>query len=224
MNFCRTILLTISLLIFYAGLGGALLRADEIGSWNKYQVEKRLNERWKVYTGEEVRFRERTGFYYEETSVGLNYQALKHLAVGAVYLQTHSGTTKNGRTSWQWISKPKVYVTPQVYFKGFSLEDRNSLEYHFIHDQRDILLYRNMVSLTAPWKWTRLEFRPYTANEIFKETDRGGISEDRLYGGFKMHWWGPIYGRIFYLRDATNNSSGQWNILNVIGSDLDFIF
>ena len=104
------------------------------------------------------------------------------------------------------------------------LEDRNMLELHFKQQAEDTLRYRNMVTLTAPWKWTRFQFQPYTANEVFIETHKKGMSEDRFFSGFKVHWWGPVYGSIFYLRQSTKSSIGKWTSLNILGTSLKLSF
>ena len=104
------------------------------------------------------------------------------------------------------------------------LEDRNLLEFRFKQNAEDTFRYRNMVTLTAPWKWTQFEFQPYSANEIFIETERNGVVEDRFYAGLKIHWWGPVFGSIFYLRQCTKNSQGKWKELNILGTGLKVIF
>jgi hypothetical protein len=197
---------------------------EDFGSWNIYDVEKKLNAQWRMKVGEELRFREHNGLYYEETHVGADYKPIKYLALGAEYQQICSSRWKNKQNMWYWDSVPRIYATPQYVFKGFSLEDRNMLEFRIKQQAKDTLRYRNMVTLTAPWKWTPLELQPYTANEIFIETTRKGMYEDRFFSGFKMHWWGPIYGSVFYLRQSTRSSIGKWTSLNILGTSLKFSF
>ncbi len=201
----------------------------DFGIWNIYDVEKKLNSQWKMKVGEELRFRDHAGLYYAETHLGVDYKPFKYLAMGAEYQEIRNTRTKTARNKqkqdkWYWDEVPRIYLTPQCSYKGFQLEDRNMLEFRIRQDARFTLRYRNMVTLTAPWKWTPLQFQPYTSNETFFETQRNGLIEDRFFSGFKVHWWGPVYGSIFYLRQSTKNAIAKWTSLNILGTSLKICF
>ena len=197
---------------------------EDFGMWNIYDVEKKINSQWKMKVGEELRFRNHNGLYYAETHVGVDYKPFKYLAMGAEYQEIRASRTIKKQEKWYWEEVPRIYLTPQFSYKGFSLEDRNMLEFRIRQDSRFSLRYRNLVTLTAPWKWTRFEFQPYTANETFWDTQRNGFIEDRLYGGFKVHVWGPVYGSIYYLRHSAKNAIAKWTSLNILGTSLKLSF
>jgi hypothetical protein len=198
---------------------------EDFGIWNIYDVEKKLNAQWKMKLGEELRYRNHAGLYYAETHLGADYKPFKYLAMGAEYQQIRSSrTNKKKDDNWYWDQVPRIYLTPQLPYKGFLLEDRNMLEFRIRQDARFTVRYRNMVTLTAPWKWTPLEFQPYTSNEIFLETQRNGMIEDRFFTGFKVHWWGPVYGSIYYLRQSAKNAIAKWTSLNILGTGLKIVF
>ncbi len=197
---------------------------EDFGIWNIYDVEKKINPQWKIKAGEELRYRNHNGLYYAETHVGVDYKPWKYLAGGAEYQEIRTERNKKKKDNWYWDQVPRVYLTPQLPFKGFLLENRNMLEFRIRQDARFSVRYRNRATLTAPWKWTPLEFQPYTANEIFLETQRNGMIEDRFYSGFKVHWWGPFYGSIYYMRHSTKNAIAKWTSLNILGSDLKIVF
>jgi hypothetical protein len=198
---------------------------EDFGIWNTYDVEKKINGQWKMKVGEELRFREHNGLYYAETHLGVDYKPFKYLASGVEYQQIRSERyNKKKDRNWYWDDVPRFYLTPQLPYKGFLLENRNMLEFRIRQDARFTMRYRNLTTLTAPWKWTPLEIQPYTANEIFLETQRNGMVEDRFYAGFKMHWWGPVYGTIYYLRHSAKNAIAKWTSLNVLGTCLKIVF
>ncbi len=197
---------------------------EDFGIWNSYDLEKKLNAQWKMKAGEELRFRDHNGLYYAETRVGVDYKPWKYLAGGAEYQEIRAERNKKKKENWYWDQVPRIYLTPQLPYKGFLLEDRNMLEFRIRQDARFTVRYRNMVTLTAPWKWTRFQFQPYTSNEIFLETQRNGMIEDRFFLGFKVHWWGPVYGSIYYLRHSTKNSVAKWTPLNILGTSLRICF
>ena len=220
--FVSTLLLTQGVLIPLAAASPA--QGEDFGIWNTYDLEKNLNAQWKMKAGEELRYRNHNGLYYAETHVGANYQPSQYLATGAEYLENRASRTQKKKQVWYWESVPRIYVTPQLPYKGFLLEDRSMLEFRVRQDARFAMRYRNLVSLTAPWKWTRLQFQPYTSNEIFLETGKNGMVEDRFYSGFKVHWGGPVYGLIYYLRQSTKNSVAKWTSLNILGTGLKICF
>ncbi|MEI7751826.1 MAG: DUF2490 domain-containing protein [Candidatus Omnitrophota bacterium] len=197
---------------------------EDFGVWSIYDVEKKINAQWKMKVGEELRFREHNGLHYEETHVAVDYKPIQYLALGAEYQQICTSRWKNKQNMWYWDSVPRIYVTPQYVFKGFSLEDRNMLEFRIKQQAEDSLRYRNLVTLTAPWKWTRFQLQPYTSNEIFIETGKKGMNEDRYFSGVKVHWWGPVYGSIFYLLHSTKSSVGKWTVMNILGTSLKVVF
>ncbi len=197
---------------------------ENFGTWNIYDVEKKLNQQWKMKVGEELRFRDHAGLYYAETHLGVDYKPSKYLAMGAEYQEIRTTRVVQKHDKWFWDQVPRIYLTPQYVYKGFLLEDRNMLEFRIRQDARFSLRYRNLVTLTSPWKWTPLQFQPYTANETFFETQRNGLVEDRYFAGFKVHWWGPISGSIFYLRQSSKNAIAKWTSLNILGTSLKYSF
>ena len=197
---------------------------EDFGIWNNYDVEKKINAHWKMKVGEELRYRNHAGLYYAETHLAADYKPFQYLAMGAEYQEIRTTRVVKKQDKWFWDQVPRIYLTPQLPFKGFLLEDRNMLEFRIRQDARFTLRYRNLVTLTAPWKWTPLQFQPYTANETFFETQRNGFIEDRFFSGFKVHWWGPVYGSIYYLRQSSKNAIAKWTSLNILGTSLKVCF
>jgi hypothetical protein len=48
--------------------------------------------------------------------------------------------------------------------------------------------------------------------------------QDRFSSGFKVHWWGPVYGSIYYMRHSSKNALAKWNSLNILGTALKISF
>jgi mannose-6-phosphate isomerase-like protein (cupin superfamily) len=210
--------------VFVPPASASQAQDEDFGIWNTYDLEKKLNPQWKMKLGEELRFRDHNGLYYAETHLGADYKPFQYLAMGAEYQQIRASRTKNKHEKWYWDDVPRIYLTPQLPFKGFLLEDRNMLEFRIRQDARFTLRYRNLATLTAPWKWTRFQFQPYTSNEVFFVTQGNGLVEDRFFSGFKVHWWGPVYGSIYYLRHSTKNALAKWTSLNILGTSLKICF
>lgn len=193
---------------------------EDFGIWSQNDIEVKLNDRWKMKAGEEIRFREHAGIYYFDTHAGAAYQAGKHLLLGADYMQVRQTRMVGRKDIWYWEERPRIYTTLQAKYEGFALDIRNLLEFRIKQNTEDTLRYRNMVTLTAPWKWTRLEIQPYAANEVFFESNRNGLVEDRAYAGVKYHLWKQLYGSLFYLRQFSKNSIAKWKDINILGIGL----
>lgn len=199
------------------------LEDEDAAFWLRTDAEKKLGEDWKVTLGEELRFREHAGITYADTHLGASWQACQYFLIGGEYLQIRQTRTAKGKDRWFWEARPRFYLTPQIKVKGWKLEDRNMLELRVKEQIRDSLRYRNRVTLTAPWKWTRFEFQPTVFNEVFFESHRNGMTEDRLFTGFKMHLWKPFYGTIGYMRQFSKSASG-WKDSNVTSISLKAVF
>lgn len=200
------------------------VKDEDFGYWNVTDLEHKFNDKWKMKAGEEVRLREHAGINYYDTHAGFAYQTHPLLVLGADYIQARQTRSSGKKDVWYWESRPRIYATFQPKYKGFLFENRNLLEFRFKESIENTTRYRNLSTLTAPWKWTRFEFQPYTSNELFFETNRNGLVEDRYYTGFKLRLTKNITGSIFYLRQFSKNNSASWKDLNVLGNSLKFSF
>ncbi len=190
---------------------------EDMGFWSQNDIEAKIGKTVKIKAGEEIRFREHAGLSYYDTHFGLSWQIVKALSLGADYMQVRQTRVKGKKDVWFWEERPRIYATPQITIKGFKLENRNLLEFRIKEKANDSLRYRNMTTITAPWKWTKLELQPYAANELFFETDRNGLVEDRLYGGMRLHLWRGLGGSVFYLRQFSKNAAAVWKESNILG-------
>lgn len=216
------IALLFSSLFLYAAacLFASPSKDEDFGIWSQNDIEAKLTDHWKVRAGEEVRFREHAGIVYYDTHAGAAFQGWKYLTVGGDYLQVRQTRSLGRKDVWYWESRPRVYLTPKVQMRGFLLENRNLFEFRFKQHTENTMRYRNMTTLTAPWKWTRFEIQPYTAQEVYFETNRNGLAEDRLYGGVRYRLCGNLGGSLFYLRQFSKNSAAKWKEQNILGIGL----
>ncbi len=212
--------LAVMMLVSASGLWATPAEDEDFSYWSQNDIEVKLSSKWKVKAGEELRFREHAGITYYDTHAGTVYQASPYLSLGADYLQVRQTRSRGRKDIWYWEERPRFYVTPRLVFHEFTLEDRNMLEIRFRQGIEDSVRYRNLATLTAPWKWTSREIQPYIADEIFIDSSRNGVTENRLYTGLKFRIWKNVYGSLFYLRQSSKNNSAQWKDLNILGTGL----
>lgn len=192
---------------------------EDFSAWILTDLEHKFNDKWKMKLGKETRFREHAGISYFDTHIGAGYQTHPRLLLGADYIQARQTRTQGKKDLWYWESRPRVYATLQPKIRGFLFENRHMLETRFKQDTEDTLRYRFQTALTAPWKWTPLEIQPYVSNEIFLESNRNGLIQDRLIGGFRYKINQKISASLFYLRQFSKNNSAIWKDLNVLGTN-----
>ena len=196
---------------------------EDFGIWSQNDIETKVSKNIKMKVGEELRFREHAGLSYYDTHAGIFWQTAKYLVLGADYLQARQTRVKGKKDVWYWEERPRIYATPQMEIKGFKFENRNLLEFRIKEEADNTLRYRNMTTMTTPWKLTRFEFQPYATNELFFETDRIGLVEDRIYGGLRLHIWRGLGGSVYYLRQYTKNSAAVWRESNILGLALKVV-
>lgn len=197
---------------------------EDFGYWGVTDLEHKIGSKWKIKAGEEVRFREHAGLKYYETHAGFAFTAHPLLVLGADYLQARETRASGGKDIWYWEECPRIYATFQSKVKGFLFENRNLLEFRFKEGTEHTVRYRNQSTLTAPWKWTRFEIQPYTSNEVFFESNRNGLTEDRYYNGVKTKLTSNITCSIFYLRQFSKNNFASWKDANILGNSLKVSF
>ena len=207
----------ILMLIFASKLGYA---EDTHGIWSQFEVEKKVTPKVSIGAGEELRFKDGMGLFYSETRIGASYKAFSHLKAGLEYLHVE----QKGKTDWTAENRPRIYLTPDYTIKGFLFEDRNSFELRLKEFSENTFRYRNRLTITAPYKWTKFEIQPYTSEELFIESNRNGLEESQLFAGFKYHIFGPLYGSAYYGLQGTKNSKADWQQNQILGSGLKVSF
>lgn len=199
-------------------------RDEDFGAWNLYEAEVKWRDAWKFRLGEETRFREAGGLHYFETRAGAHHQTRPWLALGSEYVQIRSARFSRNKNIWTWESRPRIYATPSYKLKGWLFEDRSMMEFRFKQKAENTMRYRNQFGLTAPWQWTSWKFQPYTTNELFIETNRNGLVEDRWISGFRFQPAKHLKCSIYYLRQSQKNNGGGWKDSNILGTSIRVAF
>jgi len=215
------------LITFFAGILPAVASAPEdedFGVWTSFDLETRVKEDWKLHLGEDVRFRDAGGLFYYETHAGLQHQTLDWLALGGEYVHIRSASFSKGKNHWTWESRPRFYATPIVKWRGWVLEDRNMMEFRFRQNAENTMRYRNRVTVSAPWRWTAWKIQPFAANEIFLETSRNGLIQNRFFSGFRFQPGRHLKCSLYYMRQSQKNNAGHWRDANILGTSAAFIF
>jgi len=214
--------ITLFLFLFLVGTGVSWAADEEFRIWNKYDVDKKINDQWTFSLGEELRFQDNaTQFVRTDTHASIKHKTFSFLTLRGEYKNIRS---KGSDGKWLWEYRPRMDAILKYDLKGFVFTDRNRFEFRIKEDKKNTFRYRNQISLTLPYKWTRFEIQPYIADELFFETSKNGLTQNRFYTGFKMHIFKGLYGTISYLRLSSKNSKAQWTESNVVVTSLKLKF
>lgn len=187
--------------------------------WHTESQEFKVKDSYKIAFNEELRLGDDASeLYYHHYEAGF-FLLKENLELGLGYRQAYEKKGKSFRAE----NQPHLIATFKKELGKFKLEDRNRLEYRNFQDKDAIWRYRNKLTVKFPWKFTRFEFQPYLADEVFIEADSKGFSRNRFYCGFQLIFTKKIKGEIYYLLQ-TSESSGKWINANVLGTKLKLSF
>ncbi len=188
--------------------------------WHTEEQEKTIADNFKITLQEEARLGDNGGnLYYQHYDAGVLYLANKNLDLGLYYRQIIN--KKDGKFRQQ--NYPHINATLKAEFFGFSLQDRNWFGYSFVEKGTDYWRYRNKFTLKFPWEISRFKIRPFLADEIFINMDKGVLDRNRFYAGLGMNFMDNLSGEIYYLLQSSK-SSGKWKDYNVLGTKIKLSF
>ncbi|MDD5108558.1 MAG: DUF2490 domain-containing protein [Candidatus Omnitrophica bacterium] len=189
--------------------------------WNTDVEEMQLKKDLKLVFEQEFRWGENASdFYYQHYDLGLFYNLNKYWSIGGGY--RHVLNKSKGKFLVE--NEPYVAATFTNQFAGFKYDDRSRLEYNHFDYKDDTWRYRNKLTVKAPWKFTKLEFQPFVAEELFILFDDGQrLNESRSTAGLTMSITKNLKGEIYYMF-RTTKSGLKWTDTNVLGTKLKLVF
>ncbi len=189
--------------------------------WNTDVEEMQLKKDLKLAFEQEFRWGDNVKeFYYQHYDIGIFYNLNKYWNAGGGYRHILNKT----RGKFLVENQPYVAVTFSNQFAGFKYDDRSRFEYNHFDYKDDTWKYRNKLTIKAPWKFTKLEFQPFVADEIFILFDDGQrLSENRSTAGLAVSITKNLKGEIYYMF-RTVKTGVKWIDTNVFGTKLKLVF
>ncbi len=188
--------------------------------WNQNGMEWQLKKDWKLTFEEELRFNTHgKGLHYEHTDFGVVYAGLAHwLELGVNY----RGIARRPEDHWKYDNVPYFFVTLKYSAKGAEFSLRNKIEYSDQQHARDFWRDRPIATIKLP-PITRLNVRPYVANEVFLDFSPAKFTENRFYAGLNIPIYKTLSGDIFYVWKCKREEH-HWLDTNVVGTKLKLSF
>ena len=189
--------------------------------WNAESISWKLDKHWQLNLEEEFRFGDDAGdFYYQHSDLGATYTGMCNwLDIGFNYRHIF----EENNDEWKQENRPHLNFALKLISGKLNLNNRGRFEYRNREDADNFWRYRNKFTLKFPCKFTRLEFQPYLADEIFVDFDQQELNRNRLYAGFYMKLLKSLKGEIFYLWQSSKKS-GEWTNYQILGTKLKLVF
>jgi hypothetical protein len=197
----------IALILFTAGRAYGYENGD-FQIWNTDAEEFNIVKDFKLALEEEFRWgADASEFYYQHYDAGLFYASNKYLSFGGGYRQIYEFSKGKFKPEYA------PYVTATLF-----LEFRN-----FDH-KADFWRYRNKATIKMPWKFTKLEIRPYISDEIFIVFGGvpGDLNQNRFSAGLEIKLVKNIKADIYYMLQSSKGSV-TWTNANVLGTKLKLV-
>lgn len=188
--------------------------------WNTDSEELKIGKDAKIVAEEEFRWGgSAKDFYYQHYDLGVFYNLMKYLNVGAGYRHVLS----KSRNKFLVENEPYITATLLWDLFGFKFDDRSRLEYNHFDYKDDTARYRNKITIKAPWKFTKLAIQPYLSDEIFILIDDGQrLSTNRFSAGLGMSITKNLKAEIYYMLQSSKTN--KWTEINVLGTKLKLSF
>lgn len=189
--------------------------------WNTYSIEGKFLDKWKIKLEEEFRYGGNISeLCYQHTDLGISYGPLKWIALGINYRHIFSLLSPG---KWYMEGRPHLSVYFKVKWKIVSLTDMNRYEFRFFQTKDSLIDYRNKLSLTFLLKAGKISLKPYIAEEIFFNFNKGNLSRNRIYAGIKTGLTKILVLDVFYIWQ-TDDKISTWKNTNVLGLKLNLKF
>ncbi|MCX5696335.1 MAG: DUF2490 domain-containing protein [Candidatus Omnitrophica bacterium] len=190
--------------------------------WNTDVEEFKVNKTSKITFEQEFRWGDNASeFYYQHYDVGYAYLLNKYFNFGGGFRYIEQ------KTSGKFKEEDEPYLVAFMFWNpgGFNLSDRFRAEYRHFDYQTDSWRLRNKLDIKLPWKFTRFEFQPMVADEVFFKVNGGDLNENRLFAGFAFNLLKNLKGEICYMLRSTKNSGiCTWSDTNVLNTKLKLSF
>lgn len=201
----------------------SLGHAQPQGDWQLWKVvsmEKKMNDGVGLNLEEETRWSEDMNrFAYESLDIGLLYGACGWLDLGGNFRYV----IDDDDGQWEHEARPHLNAILKYAWRGVKLSNRSRFEYRYLTRTKDTWRYRNLSEVKVPFNWAAFTISPCLREEAFFKFDQDDYNQNRLSGGIQFELSKHIEIELFYLWQSLK-SLGKWKSVNVLNTQINFIF
>jgi hypothetical protein len=190
--------------------------------WQEIVVDYDINQDWKFTVTEELRFGQHNGnpcLY--NTDMGLVYKSLGDWI--DVSLNFKKEYEKDSSGEFLHENRPHLNIMLKGKAFGLDVANRSRLEYRDKENKETVWRLRERFTVKLPYKFTKFNFQPYIADEIFLDLGEDNVNQNRLFAGFSGKLSKDIKISLYYMWKRSDITSG-WQDTNVIGTHIRFLF
>lgn len=137
---------------------------DDWGSSHNLLIKADITDDWFVLSRSNLAFRrDNEQLFLGYTGASLGYQLNDQWSARVGFRQAYFKIAEE----WREEQRPMAEVYYANFYDGFRFTSRSRVEFRYIDWRDDDTRLRQEFTLTAPWKLTPLEMKPYISNEIF---------------------------------------------------------
>ena len=195
---------------------------EDFRYWSKATFLVPIAEQWEFGFEQKAGFDDearRLGHHMQDYGLGYTntegwlklYGALK-----MVHAQTED------RDDWVHETRPHFNIAVLSQFRGVDVINRSRIEYRDIEDEHTVRRFRHKIRIDSPVTFTRLQIKPYVAEEIFYNFNADRFNGNRIQAGFFIPLHEKVRLDLFYFWHIHKEDDHDWSDANVIGTYIRF--
>ena len=154
----------------------------------------------------------------ERIGGGFDIALNKYFTFSPSYLY-RAGQPFRGRKEFE--HRVRFDLSAEKKWSGFSIKDRNRVEYRIRNNRSDSVRYRNKIQLKVPVKQDGKEiFAPFVATEPFYDFQAKSWTRNEFSAGISKKFTSNTSGDFFYL--LQNNRGNSFKYINIFGISMKF--
>lgn len=217
----RQRVLALSVLLFFLSVQAPPAQARKAGMefWHTEVATWKIAKDWRMSVSSEAYFDDDAShYYYQEGDLGFIYSGFAKWFDLSLNYKHVAMESKN---RWAPEERPHFAGIFKFDIGNLSLSDRNRFEYRIREAGTDTWRYRNLLTIKAPWKFTKWQIQPYIADEVLIDEL---VRENRSYAGFGFKLTKEISAAIYYMQRRLRQGGGDWSGANIVGTNLRIDF
>lgn len=194
---------------------------DDWEYWCESRANANLIPKLKLGVEQKFRFRnDMSDYYFEQTNVGIWWEAHKFLELGTFY-----GHTEQQSVSGIWRSEERwtLEATLKAKLGPFVFKDRNRFEERWLEVGGEQQRYRNSFRVEFPRKVHAWTITPFVYDELFYDFVAGEMNRNRLAVGVAATISKNLLVEVYYILQD-DKAGGDWQGRNVLASQIKLTF
>jgi hypothetical protein len=193
------------------------LRSD-VQVWTEVQLAVPLAQKIDLVLMGVTRFgRDVSRPVNERIGGGVSFKLGKYVTLLPFYVHVASQPTRNNHSTEERINLESTVRFPAG---GFTISDRNRIEFHLHHPRPNFTQYRNRLQIDHPVSLSKAKFTWFVADEVFYDSIAAAWIRNRVYLGISRKVNQHFTLDLYYVRQ--NDSHSHPGDIHAVGTAFKF--